>query len=78
MPQIAIFASGAGSNAKKIIEYLKEKSNSRVRVGLIVCNKPDAEVLNVANQEKIPSIVIEKRKILPRQWICRRAAISKY
>ena len=62
MPQIAIFASGAGSNAKKIIEYLKEKSNSRVRVGLIVCNKPDAEVLNVANQEKIPSIVIEKEK----------------
>ena len=62
MPQIAIFASGAGSNAKKIIEYLKEKSNSPVRVGLIVCNKPDAEVLNVANQEKIPSIVIEKEK----------------
>ena len=62
MPQIAIFASGAGSNAKKIIEYLKEIDNSPVRVGLIVCNKPDAEVLNVANQEQIPSIVVDKEK----------------
>ena len=60
--QIAIFASGAGSNAKKIIEYLREKDNSPVRVGLIVCNKPDAEVLKMAEQEQIPSIVVDKEK----------------
>ena len=60
--QIAIFASGAGSNAKKIIEYLKEKSNSTAEVSLIVCNKPDAEVLNLANQHQIPSIVLDKEK----------------
>lgn len=62
MKQIAIFASGAGSNAKKIIEYLKERSNSTVQVGLIVCNKPGADVLNVASENKIPSIVIDKEK----------------
>jgi phosphoribosylglycinamide formyltransferase-1 len=62
MKQIAIFASGAGSNAKKIIDYLKEKRNSLVRIGLIVCNKPDAEVLNIASQEQIPAIVVDKEK----------------
>lgn len=60
--QIAIFASGAGSNAKKIIEYLKAKSNSTVEVSLIVCNKPDAEVLNLAKQHQVPSIVVDKEK----------------
>lgn len=60
--QIAIFASGAGSNAKKIIDYLKAKSNSTVEVSLIVCNKPDAEVLSLAKEHQIPSIVLDKEK----------------
>ena len=62
MPQIAIFASGAGSNAKKIIDYLEEKGNATARVGLIVCNKPDADVLTLARQKQIPWIVIDKEK----------------
>jgi phosphoribosylglycinamide formyltransferase-1 len=61
MKQIAIFASGAGSNGKEIIEYL-EKSNSRTAVTLIVCNKPDAGILQIAGEHKIPSIVIDKEK----------------
>ena len=56
---VAIFASGAGSNAKKIIEYF---SGSRVKIGVIVCNNPAAAVLNIATENNIPGLVIEKEK----------------
>ena len=54
---IAIFASGAGSNAKKIIEV-----SSTFQVGLIVCNKPEAEVLNIALRNNIPALIIDKER----------------
>lgn len=57
---IAIFASGAGSNAQKIIDYFKDFDE--VKVSLIICNKPGAGVLNIAANENIPAILIEKEK----------------
>lgn len=62
MKQIAIFASGAGSNAKNIIEYLGKTSNSTAKVSLVVCNKPGAGVLTVAANNNIPSLIIDKEK----------------
>ena len=65
MKQIAIFASGAGSNATKIIEHfavLNKKGDAAVTVSLIVCNKPDAGVLKVAAAHQIPALVIDKEK----------------
>ncbi|MGG9970749.1 formyltransferase family protein [Ferruginibacter sp. SUN002] len=56
-PTIAIFASGAGSNAKKIIE-----SNPSFTIGLIVCNKPGAGVLQIAADNNIPALLIEKER----------------
>lgn len=58
--RIAVFASGAGSNAAKIIDYFKGKTN--VEIGLIVCNKPEAGVLAIAQKEGIPTLLIEKEK----------------
>ncbi len=58
--QLAIFASGAGSNALKIIESLKD--NSQIRVALIVCNKPGAGVVKIAENHQIPVILIEKER----------------
>jgi formyltetrahydrofolate-dependent phosphoribosylglycinamide formyltransferase len=58
--KVAIFASGGGSNAQKIIDYFK--SNSSAKISLIVCNKKVAGVLDIADKEKIPSLVIEKNK----------------
>ena len=57
---IAIFASGAGSNAEKIIEYLQ--NHQSIQVGLIVCNKPGAGVLNIAAEHKITTLLIEKER----------------
>lgn len=60
MKHIAIFASGGGSNARKMIEHF---SNSiTVKVALIVCNKPGAGVLNIAASFSIPVLLIEKEK----------------
>jgi len=57
---IAVFASGAGSNAQKIIDHFRESSS--VNVALIVCNKSGAGVLQIAENENIPAILIEKEK----------------
>lgn len=57
---LAIFASGAGSNAKAIINYFR--NSDRVQVALIVSNKPDAGVLKIAAGETIPSLIIDKEK----------------
>lgn len=64
---IAIFASGAGSNAKKIIEYFKEtgildKNGRSINVALIVSNNPAAGVLKIADRENIPVLLIQKEK----------------
>lgn len=59
---IAIFASGTGTNAKKIIEHFKESSVARV--GLIVCNNPNAGVLNIAADNHIPVVMVNRKSFL--------------
>ena len=60
MQKIVVFASGAGSNAKKIIDYFQ--GHKLITVSLIVCNKPRAGVLSIAEQAGIPTLLIEKEK----------------
>jgi phosphoribosylglycinamide formyltransferase-1 len=55
---VAIFASGAGSNAQKLIDHFRH--HSLIKIALIVCNKPDAGVLTIAQKENIPILLIEK------------------
>lgn len=56
MKNIAIFASGSGSNAENIANYFE--GNGEVRIALIVCNKADAYVLERAKKLNIPSRVV--------------------
>ena len=58
MHKIAIFASGTGSNAAKIIEYFK--NHDEIEISVVVSNKPKAPVLLIAAANNIPSIVIDK------------------
>jgi phosphoribosylglycinamide formyltransferase 1 len=58
--RVAIFASGAGSNAKKIIERFSKHQN--IEVALVVCNKPSAGVVDIAAANSIPSLLIEREK----------------
>jgi formyltetrahydrofolate-dependent phosphoribosylglycinamide formyltransferase len=57
---IAIFASGAGSNAARIIDFFR--ADTSIRIALIVCNKPGAGVLGIAARENIPTLIIEKEQ----------------
>jgi formyltetrahydrofolate-dependent phosphoribosylglycinamide formyltransferase len=63
---IAIFASGTGTNAKNIIEYfgtnLSPSENQVAVVKLVVCNKPDAGVLKIAKENGVPALLIDKEK----------------
>jgi phosphoribosylglycinamide formyltransferase-1 len=57
---IVIFASGAGSNAQQIIHYFRHVKE--VKVAMIVCNKPGAGVVSIAEKEGIPVLFIEKER----------------
>lgn len=56
--RVAIFASGAGSNAEKIITHFK--NHPTIFISLIVSNKKDAGVLAIANKFQIPSLIINR------------------
>jgi phosphoribosylglycinamide formyltransferase-1 len=61
MHSLIIFASGRGSNAAAIIDYFKK--TGQAKVSLIVCNKPDAGVLDIARNEEIPFLIVDKNTI---------------
>jgi phosphoribosylglycinamide formyltransferase-1 len=56
--RIAVFASGAGSNAQALISFFKD--SQLATVALIVCNKGGAGVISIAEKEAIPVLLIEK------------------
>ena len=56
---IVIFASGTGSNAKKIIDHFKHREG--ITVSLIVSNNPVAKVLEMAGNEGVPTHVISRQ-----------------
>lgn len=57
---IAIFASGGGSNAQKIIQYFQNHEN--ISVGLMICNKANIGALAIAEQYNIPSLIISRKQ----------------
>jgi phosphoribosylglycinamide formyltransferase-1 len=57
---IAIFASGTGTNAANIIQYFNQKNTANIV--LIACNNPQAGVLKIADANNIPSLIIQKEK----------------
>ncbi|MFT4094359.1 MAG: phosphoribosylglycinamide formyltransferase [Niabella sp.] len=58
--RLAIFASGAGSNAQKIIDHFR--NSEKVEIAFILCNKPGAGVLEIAQKEAIDHLLIDKEQ----------------
>ncbi len=58
---LAIFASGNGSNAKKIIEYFFH--HPVVDVRLVVSNRVNAGVLSIADESGIEGVVLSKEQL---------------
>ncbi|HET6253922.1 MAG TPA: phosphoribosylglycinamide formyltransferase [Puia sp.] len=60
MTNLAIFSSGAGSNAARIIQHFQD--HPTISVHLICCNNPNAGVLNIAAAAGVPVLLIEKEE----------------
>ena len=58
--RIAIFASGSGSNAQKIMEHFKRSSEAEVV--LILTNNPQAYVLQRADNFEVPSHIFTRNE----------------
>jgi len=56
---IAIFASGAGTNAVNLIRYFKELPEVAIKV--IVCNHAEAGVMQIAGDHHINTMLINKK-----------------
>lgn len=59
MRHLALFASGTGSNAHKIMDYFK--TSETVRVSLVVSNNKDAGVLAIAESFGVPTHLISRK-----------------
>jgi phosphoribosylglycinamide formyltransferase-1 len=59
MIKIAIFASGSGSNAERIVEFFN--SNDEIEVSLILTNNPTAGVIERAQRLNIPLVIFNKK-----------------
>jgi phosphoribosylglycinamide formyltransferase-1 len=61
MQQIILFASGQGTNASAIIDFFRADQN--IQVALIVCNNPHAGVIEVAANNQIPVLMVNKQTV---------------
>lgn len=55
---LAIFASGSGTNAENIVNYFS--NHEQINVSLIISNKPNAYVLQRAEKLNVPSKVFDR------------------
>ncbi|MFH0866117.1 MAG: phosphoribosylglycinamide formyltransferase [Bacteroidota bacterium] len=58
---IALFASGSGTNAQRIIEYFS--GNTDIKVAAVLSNKNDAYVLQRAQKLNVPSFVFSAKEL---------------
>ena len=58
--RIGIMASGRGSNARAILEAVRE-GRLRAKVSVMVCNRAGAKVLDVAREFGVPAHLIVRR-----------------
>jgi phosphoribosylglycinamide formyltransferase 1 len=61
MKSIAIFASGGGSNAQKIMQHFH--NHPSIKVALVVSNKHAAGVLDIAHAYGVDTFVIDAKQI---------------
>ena len=75
MRNIAILASGSGTNAENIIKYFSTKNNARVN--LVLSNKRHAMVLKRAEAQKIRAVFFEHNEFYTTGKVLRYLALYK-
>jgi phosphoribosylglycinamide formyltransferase 1 len=68
MRNLAIFASGSGTNAENIINYFSNKESGRISA--VFSNKPQAMVLKRAESHNIPAVVFDYNDFYRTEKIC--------
>lgn len=63
MKRIAIFASGSGTNAEAIMNYVEQNHGSEVEISLILSNNSDAFVLQRALNHGVETFVFNKTEL---------------
>jgi len=58
--RIAIFASGSGSNAQKLMEHFKR--SNEIEIALVLTNNADAYVLQRADNFEIPTHIFDRNE----------------
>lgn len=74
MKQIAIFASGEGTNTQHIMDHFK---GSNVVIKLLLCNKPEANVLKRAENAGIPVLMVDKDSFYNGDRVLKRLLAEK-
>jgi len=73
--KIAIFASGRGSNARRLVEHFK--GHTAANITLIVSNKPDAPVLDMAREQGIATLIFNKKKFYNKKSVIPELASAR-
>ena len=75
MRNIAIFASGSGTNAENIIKYFSNKNSARVC--LVMSNKPEAYVLKRAAAYNIKTVFFERSDFYNSEKVLNNLLLNK-
>jgi phosphoribosylglycinamide formyltransferase 1 len=59
MTNIAVFASGSGSNAQRLIEYFKNSDDIKVKI--LLSNNKNAYALERAKNLEVPTLVFDRK-----------------
>ncbi len=74
MTNIAIFASGNGSNAENIIQYFAKNMN--IKVAIVLTNKQDAYIIKRAQNHKIPFEIFSSQELKQEGYLI--SVLKKY
>lgn len=75
--RLALFASGAGSNALNIIDHFK--NNERIEVAFVLTNRIDAQVIEASKKKFIPTIVLDNIQVADGEFLsdlCKKEKID--
>ena len=61
MKNIAVFASGSGTNAINLINHFK--NSDRAWVTVIFCNNPEAGIIKKAGLESVPVVLFDRQEL---------------
>ena len=69
MPNLAVFASGSGTNAENLMNVFQ---NSSLHISRIFCNNPNADVITRANNFSIPVTIFSKQDFYESDFILKQ------